>query len=388
MRNRSIDFFCNQLVRLIMNRQDAIDAMFSMWKSKGKLTGKGALQDKTTLKTALFMLGLFFLSSNVVAPHLFLYTTLFVVAGIVTSFVKLGFKPKFYPDRIEEPSFFGSRVIVYDNMTMVSRERDAKKGKDVEFLRFRQGFTTISVTNGSATYNEVLQLAHAFRSMFYDRIEYDADEDDSYVGKILNLYILVARLSSSTDSVKLSSRMKEYCIRMFYHGDSSYEEQLESLWNYYADNTLNYRLAALGVIKSKCLNYSERVELLDEYFALAYEDEEISDRELDLLREIARFFLISEWNLVSLEYKYEARRSSQEKNTRYEVTLKAKRAQALELLQLEEDATEKEIKDSYRKLVKECHPDRLPKSMSDAERERSVERFRAITEAYDFLLSK
>jgi DnaJ-class molecular chaperone len=60
----------------------------------------------------------------------------------------------------------------------------------------------------------------------------------------------------------------------------------------------------------------------------------------------------------------------------------ARRSDALEILDLEEGATEKEIKSSYRSLAKRFHPDT---NLGDAE---SEIKFQQVKTAYEVLTSK
>src|SRR5262249_48024348 len=60
---------------------------------------------------------------------------------------------------------------------------------------------------------------------------------------------------------------------------------------------------------------------------------------------------------------------------------------ALRVLELnaEEKITRKSIKKSYRRLVRQFHPDRCPPNMAEAEIQRHVQAFREIQEAYVIL---
>ena len=62
--------------------------------------------------------------------------------------------------------------------------------------------------------------------------------------------------------------------------------------------------------------------------------------------------------------------------------------EAFSLLNLRPDATLEEVKSAYRTLVKTCHPDTLPPTAKDSEREEASIRFRSLTEAYDFLCAE
>lgn len=53
-----------------------------------------------------------------------------------------------------------------------------------------------------------------------------------------------------------------------------------------------------------------------------------------------------------------------------------------------EDASLADVKAAHRKLVRELHPDRLPSSLSEAEREAAITRFRKVQAAYEELSKK
>ncbi len=166
-------------------------------------------------------------------------------------------------------------------------------------------------------------------------------------------------------------------------------------------------------------HHSERMELLDVLFQIAYSQTGVSDVEVDLLREVAHYLDIKSWNFTSFLYKYEylkreqqeqqkqqkqqkkeepnrsrkeRRKESREKErqkaheTRFENVTNTRTKEALQLLEISENADEQEIKSAYRRLVKMCHPDKLPADISEKEKEEAVERFRSIHEAYNFLL--
>ena len=73
---------------------------------------------------------------------------------------------------------------------------------------------------------------------------------------------------------------------------------------------------------------------------------------------------------------------------RYRSVCASRKREAFNLLGLKADATLEEVKSAYRTLVKSCHPDTLPPTATEAEREEASQRFRTITEAYDFLCAE
>lgn len=138
------------------------------------------------------------------------------------------------------------------------------------------------------------------------------------------------------------------------------------------------------------MRYEERLSLFDLFFSLAYMSNGVNQAELKNLYIIARHLLIHEWDLTNLEYKYECRKQEQktEGQTAPSPASNILLNKAYEVLGLKSDATIDDIKNAYRRMAKECHPDTLPAKCNDDEREIAVARFRAITEAYDVLLKK
>ena len=146
-----------------------------------------------------------------------------------------------------------------------------------------------------------------------------------------------------------------------------------------------FRDCALDVLKAG-VPYEARLELLEYLFKTAYVFEGICDAEMVKLREIAQFLLIKEWDLLSLEYKYEFRRresadrgkESQRLNQLSESIMR----QAYLTLGVKQDATDDELKAAYREIVKVCHPDKLTEEAGSKEWEEKVVRFRHTVEAY------
>ena len=168
-------------------------------------------------------------------------------------------------------------------------------------------------------------------------------------------------------------------------------------------------------------SYHDRMDFLDVLFQIAYSQDGVSDMEVDLLREVAHYLHISSWNFTTFLYKYEylkrEQREQEQQYQQYQQKKEQKRSrkkrkkekrggkgqkahetrfnnvtntrtkEALQLLEITENADEQEIKSAYRRMAKKYHPDKLPAGISEKEREEAVERFRSIHEAYEFLLS-
>jgi DnaJ-class molecular chaperone with C-terminal Zn finger domain len=146
-----------------------------------------------------------------------------------------------------------------------------------------------------------------------------------------------------------------------------------------------FRDCALTVLKAG-VPYEARLELLEYLFKTAYASEGICDAEMVKLREIAEFLLIKEWDLLSLEYKYEFRRREsadrQKENQRLNQLSESIMQQAYLTLGVASDATDDEVRAAYREIVKVCHPDKLTEKAGSKEWEEKVVRFRHTVEAY------
>ena len=157
----------------------------------------------------------------------------------------------------------------------------------------------------------------------------------------------------------------------------------------------DYISRCLSILKNKGVDYDARLDLLSHLFECAYASEEMVDVvELDRLSHISYYFRIREWDFLSLKYSFEAmkqqrsRRNGKEnaqQSERYQSAYSNRLREAYKILELKEKASLEEVKSAYRKLVKSCHPDTLPPTAKDKEREEATIRFRTVTEAYDFL---
>ena len=145
---------------------------------------------------------------------------------------------------------------------------------------------------------------------------------------------------------------------------------------------LNYRLYAISILKTR-MSYEARLELLEYLFKTAYQNGGVNDQQRSLLEAFAKHTLIDEWDITQLEYQYECKKEESVNNQKYiESSLSA---QAYAILNLKPEATDQEVKDSYRALAKKYHPDRLPPDSSPKEIEESIVNFRQVTEAYQLI---
>lgn len=151
--------------------------------------------------------------------------------------------------------------------------------------------------------------------------------------------------------------------------------------NYDENKTPNYRVICNLIIESKKMRYDQRLDLLNGLFEVAYKANRLSKDRLLILREIARFLLINEYDRISLEYMY-----GYDKLFDPQFNMMADKLEdAYKVLALSETASNQQIKSNYRCLAKKYHPDKLTMSNSEEEKSYAEAKFRAITEAYELL---
>ena len=156
-----------------------------------------------------------------------------------------------------------------------------------------------------------------------------------------------------------------------------------------------YMNICLSIMGNKAVDYAERLDILSHLFECKYaSDGMVDEAELERLSRIAFYLCIKDWDFLSLKYRFEAEKQTEDQrkgseNTqqreRYQSVCSSRKREAYNLLGLRFDASLEEVKSAYRTLVKTCHPDTLPPTAKDKEREEATLRFRTVTEAYDFL---
>ena len=187
----------------------------------------------------------------------------------------------------------------------------------------------------------------------------------------------------------------------FYKYDYKHDlsEQIERFRDYRAKNSVpskdSFVNISLSIVKNKGQDYADRLELLSHLFECAYaSDGLVDEEELERLSRIAFYLCIKDWDFLSLRYRFETEKQSQKRQDdarqreRYQFSYSSRKREAYNLLGLKADAPLEEVKTAYRTQVKSCHPDTLPPTATIKEREDASQRFRTITEAYDFLCAE
>ncbi len=114
--------------------------------------------------------------------------------------------------------------------------------------------------------------------------------------------------------------------------------------------------------------YEVRLQILHFLFGIAQADGNVSPNELNQLTKIAGHLRLSRSDFESIKAMF--------------VVSRADASYAYKILEIEQDASEAEIKKAYRKMVKKYHPDKL-QHMDEAYQKGAREKFNKVQEAYE-----
>jgi DnaJ like chaperone protein len=113
------------------------------------------------------------------------------------------------------------------------------------------------------------------------------------------------------------------------------------------------------------MQHASRLQLMHYLFALAKADEVVTPDELDMLQKISGYLNINSYDFESIKAMFYKDSES-----------------AYKILEIEKEATEKELKAAYRKMVKKHHPDKV-KHLGEEHLKGAEEKFLKIQEAYE-----
>ena len=140
------------------------------------------------------------------------------------------------------------------------------------------------------------------------------------------------------------------------------------------DQEYDYKSICLQI--NQGLNYSSKLQLMHILFKISSVDE-IHSTELRLLQSMGALMGISMVDFNSLQAIYQ-QQHFQYKDTAKEIDL------AYQILEIEKDASEEELKKAYRRMAMKYHPDKV-NSLGDEFKETATEKFKAVKNAYELI---
>lgn len=154
------------------------------------------------------------------------------------------------------------------------------------------------------------------------------------------------------------------------------------------ETSIHVRSVANWVVQ-KMYGAEERAELIDFLINLVFVDDDMIDREFTALVRLGELIGVQSVYIEKkvIEHRKRVFGSSANNERLHSIAnVGIRRRMALAILDLGSGATEEDIKKSYRRLVKEYHPDRNP-DLSEEERAVHAQRFLEIQDAYEELIS-
>ncbi len=193
-----------------------------------------------------------------------------------------------------------------------------------------------------------------------------------------NLLILFAFVMKADGRV---TKMEVNFVRDFLTKNFGIEEsnrKMLDLRDLLKDDSLDLRTTCNNT--NFYLNYSQKLELLHFLFQISSIDAQISKPELNVIHNIASFLHISAWDFGTIQAMYFNSNYSNTENHTSSYDLD----NAYTILQVDKNATNDEIKKSYRKLVVKYHPDKVASLGEDIQKQANI-KFQKINAAYELI---
>ena len=126
-------------------------------------------------------------------------------------------------------------------------------------------------------------------------------------------------------------------------------------------------LRSICVEINQNVNHKSRLQILHFLFSLAHSDGNADKKELDIIQKIAKYFWINQYDFKSIEAMFLNQNNLDN---------------AYSILGVTKNATNDEIKKSYRKIIKKYHPDKLIDVGEDVVK-MAKDKFQSVQDAYE-----
>ncbi|MCQ2225995.1 MAG: DnaJ domain-containing protein [Paludibacteraceae bacterium] len=211
-------------------------------------------------------------------------------------------------------------------------------------------------------------------------------EEGRIAVNIIALFSMVIRMNDRVDKEEIDLARKYF----FLHFPGHYTWALRVLDELNKRSIKDYRTYCLNILQTSGMKYAQRFELLNVLFEIGYTYNGIDEKKLELLRNIAKFLRIQDWDLASLEYRYECghHKDRAHQEEAIDSAYKFKMTVAYTILGLKYGSSVKEVKTAYREMAMKYHPDHLPAGLDAEMVDMSSALFRQINEAYQYLMDE
>lgn len=203
---------------------------------------------------------------------------------------------------------------------------------------------------------------------------HQSDERNQFVSLLIQILVKIAELDGHITKDEVAAINNFFRVNLHYSQEQMYwvKELIKDATDTPA--TLDELLAEF---KGQ-FGYQPRLILLELVFQVLYSNDKVSTAELELTEKIARFLEISQFEYGAIRGRYQAHYEFRGRRQT------ADRAAYYEILGLSAGASQEEIKNAYRKLSKEYHPD-LVAHLGEEFRQVAEEKMKDINMAYQHL---
>ncbi|MCM4159073.1 molecular chaperone DjiA [Antarcticibacterium flavum] len=147
------------------------------------------------------------------------------------------------------------------------------------------------------------------------------------------------------------------------------KERANATFRTFNDVIKNREISAqrIGLYLQQRTRYEVRLQIIHFLFSIAKADGQVSQAELNQLREISGFLNLMKRDFESIKAMFFKSADN-----------------AYKILEIEKSATDAEVKKAFRTMAKKYHPDKL-QHMDEAYRKGAEEKFRKVQEAYEHI---
>ena len=172
-------------------------------------------------------------------------------------------------------------------------------------------------------------------------------------------------------------------ISLVFENDKEIREELKKIYAREKETFSNTIEISKKYLKLTKNDYQKRLRVMEYLLNLAFIDGEFSEAEYMIIEDIANAIEIKKNDLETIIARFEAYINSKKNQAKMDLE------KAFSTLEIDENASNDEIKKQYRKLVKQYHPDVITGQGADqATIDKATNKLQEINEAYEIIKAK
>ena len=150
--------------------------------------------------------------------------------------------------------------------------------------------------------------------------------------------------------------------------------QYFKIFNKLQKESLSDKLRPVCLQLNSYVNHAARLQIIHFLFGVSASDSDIHQKEVELINKIASYLNINQYDFESIKSMFISSGNSSNISKWYKI------------LEVDEKASDEEIKKAHRKMVMKYHPDKL-QGVSDDIVKLAEEKFRLVQQAYEKIMS-